>query len=599
MTNPIEEIKNRLDIVEIISSYISLTQAGANWRARCPFHNEKTPSFMVSKEKQIWHCFGCDKGGDLITFVQEYEGLSFGEALRLLAEKANVPLDHRQFSKKVDHNPLYQMSKLATNFYQDKLAGAEEASVKTRKYLADRGVTEASIQKWQLGLAGSAWDELYGYLKNQGFGDEQIFQAGLIVKKKSGLGYVDRFRQRLMFPIADSQGRAVAFTSRTLANIVFAEEDFGGKYINSPQTAIYDKSRALYGWHLAKEAIRQKKYLIVVEGNMDAIMAQQAGTINTIAVSGTAMTIEHIKLIKRYANNMILAFDGDAAGSRAAWRSFALGWQEDMNLKILVLNPGEDPAEMIKKDRERWLQAVKDAVPVMDYYFKRIVAGVDLGRADHKKIAVAKLLPIIKFLKSKVEQAHYLQLLSDKLQVPLDILQSDLERVKSFIDKPVMATMENPKTEQEKKEALLILSEKLLALSFFRTLYLEKIIAEIEPEFMAENLQGLYRKIIIYYTKQHHLDNFSDWPELLVPEKNDWIRLVMLGERDYTDYSEKELQNDFLALSKRLKRRYLETQRDMLIPQLRQAELYGDQEKQNIITHQINLLNKDINKLHS
>lgn len=594
-----EEIKNRLDIVEIISGYISLAQAGANWRARCPFHNEKTPSFMVSKEKQIWHCFGCDRGGDLITFVQEYEGLSFGEALRLLAEKANVPLDNRQFIKKADYSPLYQISKLAADFYQAKLAGPEEYSVQTRKYLADRGLSEASVQKWQLGLSGSAWDELYQYLKNQGFPDEQIFQAGLTVKKKSGVGYLDRFRQRLMFPIADSQGRAVAFTSRTLANIVFAEEDFGGKYINSPQTAIYDKSRALYGWHLAKETIRQKKYLIVVEGNLDAIMAQQAGTTNTVAVSGTALTSEHIKLIKRYAANIILAFDGDAAGSRAAYRSFALGWQEDLNLKILVLNPGEDPAEMVRKDQERWRQAVKEAVPVMDYYFKRIVAGVDLGRADHKKIAVAKLLPIIKFLKSKVEQAHYLQLLSDKLHVPLDILRGDLERVKSFIDQPVGATMDNPKNEQEKKEVLLLLSERLLALSFFRPLYLEKIIAEIEPEFMADSLQALYRKIIIYYTKQHNLDNFEDGADLLSTEKNDWIRLVMLGERDYGEYSEKDLQSDFLVLAKRLKLRHWENQRDILIPQLRQAELNGDLEKQNIITHQINLLNKDINKLHS
>ncbi|PWB38918.1 MAG: DNA primase [Parcubacteria group bacterium] len=597
--NPVEEVKNRLDIVEIISGYISLSQAGANWRARCPFHNEKTPSFMVSKEKQIWHCFGCDKGGDIITFVQEYEGITFGEALRILAEKAGVVLENQRFEKKVDYNPFYQLNKLAADFYQAKLSNSDEASIKTGKYLLNRGLTEASIKKWQLGLSGSAWDELYLYLRDQGFSDEHIFQAGLIVKKKSGLGYVDRFRQRLMFPIADAQSRVVGFTSRTLAHIIFAEDDFGGKYINSPQTAIYDKSRILYGWHLAKESIRQKKYLIIVEGNMDAIMAHQAGTNNTIAVSGTALTIEQLRLIKRYANNVILAFDGDAAGSRAAFRSFALGWQEDMNLKILVLSGGDDPADMVKTDKERWLQAVKDSVPVMDYYFKRIVAGVDLNRSDHKKLAVGKLLPIIKFLKSRVEQAHYLQNLSDKLQIPLNILQGDLEQAKSFIDKPAVNNIETPRTERERKEALLLLSEKLLALAFFKPLYLEKIISDLAPEFLDEELQGLYRKVIIYYTKQHNLDNFADAGDLLLTEKNDYIRLVMLGEMEYGDYSEKDLQGDFFSHTKRLKLRKYEAERDLLIAQLRQAELSGDQDRQNSAMHQINLLNKDINKLSS
>ena len=599
MTNPIEEIKNRLDIVELISGYIGLTQAGANWRARCPFHNEKTPSFMVSKEKQIWHCFGCDKGGDVITFIQEYEGLSFGEALRLLAEKAGLTLDNRQFEKKADYSPLYQANQLAADFYQQKLRGEEEASRKTRNYLQERGVSTDSIQSWRLGLSGSAWEELYLYLKDQGLSDEHIFQAGLTLRKKSGSGFVDRFRQRLMFPISDSQNRVVAFTSRTLSNIVYAEEDLGGKYINSPQTAIYDKGRVLYGWPLAQEAIRQKKYLIVVEGNLDAIMAHQAGTANTVAVSGTALTVEHLKLLKRYTDNMILAFDGDAAGSRAAWRSFALGWQADMNLKILVLAPGQDPADMVKNNPVAWLEAVKNSLPVMDYYFRRIIAGVDLTRADHKKIAVAKLLPIIKFLKSRVEQAHYLQLLSDKLHTPLNILEADLVDSKSFIDKASPPVEDRAPSEKVKKEALLILSEKLLSLAFLDKIYLEKIISDIEPAQLAESLQSLYRKVVIYYTKQQHLHNFQDWPELTLAEKNDWIYLVMLGQRDYTDYTDKDLLSDFNNLVKRLKLRYWSEQRDKLIVQMRQAELNRDAAHNDILSHQINLLNKDINKLHA
>lgn len=595
--NPVEEIKKRLDVADIVGSYISLTPAGANFRARCPFHNEKTPSFMVSREKQIWHCFGCDKGGDIITFVQEYENISFAEALRILAEKANVPLENRSYEKKVDYSPLYKINELATEYYQKILQGTSAEAKATLEYLQKRGLSSESIQKWHLGLATSGWDDLYLFLRKANFSDDQIFQAGLSIKKKSGPGYLDRFRQRLIFPILDNQGKAVAFTSRTLANIVFKEEDLGGKYINSPQTAIYDKSKVLYGWTLAKEAVRQRQYLIIVEGNMDAIMSQQSGTTNTVAVSGTAFTLDHIKLIKRYTNNLILAFDGDAAGSRAAFRSFALCWQEDMNLKIIPLANGQDPAELVRQNPQSWLKAVKEAVPIMDYYFSRILSGVDLQRADHKKIAVTKLLPIIKFLKSQVEQVHYLQKLSEKLQIPLNILQGDLEKTKSFIEQqPIKNTP--PQNEREQKELWQLLSENLLAIALLRKNFIEKLFQELSPEALADNLQTLYRKAVIYYTKQQHLDNFADSSELSDSEKNDWIHLLMLGQKDYQSLNEKELTRDFDDVYKGLKLFNFDNEHKQLRNNLKQAELSNNTEEQDRILHQINLLNKEINKLH-
>ena len=359
----VEEVKKRLDIVDIIGGYIALNKAGGNFKAVCPFHNEKTPSFMVSREKQIWHCFGCDKGGDVLTFVQEYEGIDFPAALKILADKANVTLTNMRFEAKKDYSRLYEANRLATEFYQANLA----KNNKVLDYLKNRKINQDSIAKWQLGLSGEKWDDLYQYLLSKKFTDQEIFQAGLSLKQKSGSGYFDRFRKRLMFPICDTQGRVVAFTSRTLHGIVYDEEEPGGKYINSPQSVIYDKSRILYGWHLAKDAIRKQKYLIIVEGNMDAIASYQANTQNTVAVSGTALTIDHIKLIKRYTNNVILAFDGDAAGSRAVFRSITLGWQEDLNLKILLLQKDKDPADIISEDADIWRQAIKDSVPVMDY----------------------------------------------------------------------------------------------------------------------------------------------------------------------------------------------------------------------------------------
>lgn len=593
MQNPVEEIKAKLDVADIISTYITLNSTGSNLKARCPFHNEKTASFMVSREKQIWHCFGCGKGGDIFTFIQEYEGLSFSEAIKLLAEKANVSLAGYQALPKENFNLLFEINHLIAEKYQENLFNKNTVSEKVLDYLLSRGLTTDSIKKWGLGLSTESWDEALQYLKGQKFSDTDIFQAGISVKKKDGSGYVDRFRKRLMFPIFDTAGRVVAFTSRTLQGIVYHDEDFGGKYINSPQTNIYDKSKILYGWHLAKAAIKQKDYLIIVEGNLDAILSQQAGTTNTVAVSGTALTIDHLKLIKRYTNNVILAFDGDTAGSNAALRSITLAWAQEMNMKILVLPQNQDPADIVKSDKNLWLKLVRDSIQVMDYYFQRILSGVDLNRADHKKIAVQKLLPIIKYLKSAVEQSHYLQLLADKLHLPLDILQSDLKQVSSFLEnvrpeKKVMAI---------KKPSLSFLSEELLGIVFFRNNYLERLVNELEPEMMEADLLDLYRKVIIYYTKQRNLDNFIDWPELEVEAKQQYIRLLMSAEQNMADLSGQELDSNFNVSLERLKSNRFQERRQLLIEQLRQAELKGDTLAQDQITHQINLLNKEITKL--
>jgi DNA primase len=592
--NTVEEVKGKLDIVDIVSGYISLNQAGGNFRACCPFHNEKTPSFMVSREKQIWHCFGCDKGGDVLSFVQEYEGVDFKEALRLLAQKANVTLSGFNFKPKQDNSRLYEINKLAADFYHNLLMQDSQVAKKVLKYIDNRKINKGSFDNWSLGLSGESWDGLLKYLVSKGFKEVDIFQAGLILKKKDGSGHIDRFRKRLMFPICDTQGQVVAFTSRTLSGIAYDEIEQGGKYVNSPQTAIYDKSRILYGWHLAKDTIRQKKYLIIVEGNMDAIAASQTSSKNVVAVSGTALTAEHIKLIKRYANNIILAFDGDAAGSRAAFRSVVLGWQNDMNIKILLLSKGKDPADIVKEDSKKWLQLIKDSVPVMDYYLKRIIAGVDLSRADHKKIAISKLLPIIKFLKSQVEQAHYLKLISDRLQTPIQILQQDLGKTKSFIEAQQTPTVTR---QAAKKKISFSLAEELLALAFYKGVYLEKLIDEIEPDMVSVEVESLYRKLIIYYTKHQNLDNFIDYPELDNTEKELWVKLSILGEKNYQGLPDGELVDSFDNMLSNIKLHHLEGQRQGLINDMKQAELSGIEDKVEQLQQEIQLLGNEIEKL--
>ncbi len=591
--NQVEEIKNNLDITEVISNYIDLKQAGSNFKARCPFHNEKTASFMVSKEKQIWHCFGCDKGGDIISFLQEYEGISFREALTILAEKANIVLPEYSGQKKEDYKRMYEINKLTSEFYEKKLKENNKVVKKVKEYLTNRKITEESIEKWQLGLSGESWDELYNYLKNKEYEEEEILKAGLILKKRDGQGYVDRFRKRLMFPLRDTQGRTVAFTSRTLVNIAYQEEEFGGKYINSPQTVIYDKSKILYGWSLAKDALRQKKYIIIVEGNMDAIAASQTKANNVLAVSGTALTKEQIKLIKRYTDNIIFAFDGDNAGSRAVLRGISLGWQEEMNLKVLILPAGKDPADIIKENEDNWYGLLKDSLPVMDYYFQRILAGVDLERADHKKIAVQKLLPIIKFLKNNIEQVHYLKILEKKLDIPLHILEKDLEKSKSFLENK---QHNNSLYYEQKKRVRRSLIEKILSIAFYKKEFLEKLIADIELEMIIEPWKTLYEKIIIYYTKYQNLDNFIEQAELNEEERKIWIELSLLGEKDNFDINDKELQHNWELLVKRLKRDYLNKERDKLIQELKQAEISQEKELEDKLVHKINLINNKKNK---
>jgi len=588
---PVEEIKSKLDIVEVVGNYITLTQTGGNFKARCPFHNEKTPSFMVSREKQIWHCFGCDRGGDIIGFVMEHEGLDFPGALRQLAEKAGVAL--KGFSPKKENNArFYQINESAADFYHKNLTNK-----KVLDYLAERKISQNSINQWMLGLSGEGWDELYKFLQGKGHNDKDIFDAGLIVRKKDNSGYVDRFRKRLMFPIWDTQGRVVAFTSRTLNHIAYEEEDFGGKYINSPQTLIYDKSQTLYGWHFAKGDIRQKKYLIIVEGNMDAIASHQAGTKNTVAVSGTALTAQHLRLIKRYTTNLILSFDGDAAGSRATFRSVALAWKEDMNIKVLVLPKGKDPADMVRENPEGWYEAIKKAEPVMDYYVRRVLSSIDLGRADHKKLAVRKLLPILKYIQSKVEQAHYLKLISDRLQIPINILEEDLAKSTSVLEQPQTAPPVAEKSQS--KDQMHGLSEGLLSVAFHQKEYLERLIDAIEPENISTDLQSLYRKAVIHYTKHQNLSGFLNQADLTENEKEEYSRLSLLISSVQPDITQVQLDKDFSDLLQRLKAIQINQQKSELIRQLREAESVGNQADQDQIVHKINILNKELHKLQN
>lgn len=417
MLDPVNEIKSRIDIVELISGYLKLTKAGANYKALCPFHHEKTPSFIVSPAKQIWHCFGsCSEGGDIFKFVMKIEGLGFPDALRLLADKAGVVLKKENRQLRTQRAKLYEFYERAASYYQRCLEVAKEPL----KYLKQRGLTKKTIKEFRLGYAPQ--------------------------KTKA----LSQFKNRIIFPIGDLNGRVIGFTARVLDNTL-------PKYINSPDSLIYKKSLILFGLDKAKEAIRKKNLCILVEGNMDVIMSHQAGVKNTIASSGSALSVDQLKIIKRYTNNLALAFDSDSAGDKATKRTINLAIEQEMGVKIIVLKD-KDPADLIKKNRSGWLKAIKKAKPIMRYYFDDTFGKYNPKKLEHKKEIAKILLPIIGRIPNKIEQAHWIQKLSQKLNVDEKILLEQSSQLEAQSLKP------QPKTQNLPKSRLDKLRERLLAL---------------------------------------------------------------------------------------------------------------------------------------
>ena len=340
MADTVQQIKDRLSIVDVVSQYVKLERSGQSSRARCPFHAEKTPSFFVSPERGTYHCFGCDVGGDIFSFVEAVEGLDFKGALKVLAEKAGVPLVYEKKGERDERDRLFELMEIATIFYTSRL------SEPAKKYLTERGLSDTTVKAFRLGLAGSEWSELTDALKGKKFSDKEILDAGLAKKNERG-NLTDKFRNRIMFPIADSAGRIVGFSGRIFGENASPEAP---KYLNSPETPLFHKSRILYAFDRAKQSIRKLNCAVLVEGQVDLLASHQAGWGNTVAVSGTAFTPEHASLIRRMTDNLVIALDADEAGIKAASRASREALRGGLNVKVARLPEGTDPADFILKE---------------------------------------------------------------------------------------------------------------------------------------------------------------------------------------------------------------------------------------------------------
>ncbi len=596
--NQSDEIKNKLDLVEIIGEYISLKPAGSNFRALCPFHNEKTPSFMVSPDKQIWHCFGCGKGGDVFSFVMGMEGLDFVEALKVLAPRAGVVLKTRDFSSDNKRNRLLQIMELSRKYYHQVL-NSSPASVPIKKYLEGRGLDRKALTAWQIGYSLDDYYDLNKFLKSKGFNDDEILAAGISFKSKQGK-YLNRFRDRIMFPINDHNGRTVAFTARI--NPAIKDSDLG-KYINSPQSDIYDKSQILFALDRAKLYIKKRGYIILVEGQMDAISAHQAGFLNTCAVSGTALTKTQLNLIKRYTKNIILAFDQDLAGQKATDRGIGEALRMGFNLKVASLPKGQDPDDLIREDLKAFKESIRNAQALMDYYLDREFKDLDLTNFQEKGQAVNRILTVINMVYNKVEQDFWLKELSQRAQVDEVFLREELAKIgqKSRVSR-INDPEETDKSSFVKVEELSWrqkLVENLLSLILKDNQYCGYVFNNLNSDFLDSKYQVFYQETMVYNQDKKQLDyqgflNYLEERDLKA--EIEILKRVAL-KADWYDLSPSDLKTEIIKIIMEIKKDYFKAKIFLANQELIEAEKNNDQEKINKIMIDLQNYNQELQKI--
>lgn len=626
-TSPeVQEIKDKLDIADLVGEYLRLVPAGTGiFKAPCPFHNEKTPSFIVSPARQNFHCFGCGAGGDIFEFLMKIENLEFPEALKVLAQKAGVTLS-RQNREQLSHkNRLYDLCELTARYWYKILIDSPKAE-SVREYLKERGIGQESIDKFRIGYAIDDWSNLSDFLRKRGYNEQEIFSAGLTIKKDRGPGYYDRFRDRLMFPIVDHHGRTVGFGGRAL------KKDEPAKYINSPQTEIYNKSETLYGLYWAKDEIRKVGECILVEGYMDVIPSHQAEVKNVVSISGTALTDQQLKNLKRYGSNLALSLDMDEAGLRAALRSIELALQSEMNIRVITLPEGKDPGECATKNPEGWKEAIAKAESVMEYFFSRAVKGRDINSPEDKKEIARFLITKIIQLGNPVERDHWLRQLSSRLNVSEEAVRElamKAEKLRQSAPKPSVGlagpsaegsnlASNRPLGATSAQKAIntpdLVMFKRILAIIWAYPEFLPKLPEMLLPEMISDlEYRAIYKELILFYTKNNELftlgagernesqifDQFITQVKHSIanpPAQSTAIleQSYLLAQKDFFALPLKDAKIELDNMLKLLKSGYLKSKISRLKFDLEQAERSGDKAQAETIYLELSELVKQI-----
>lgn len=564
-----EEIKSKLNVVDVLASYIQLQKAGTNYKACCPFHNEKTPSFFVSPQRQIWHCFGCGKTGDIFTFVMNIENVDFITALKILADKAGVKLPRFDNQANSQNKTIYNIFTDVINLYQSNL----NKNLEAKDYLLKRGLTENIINEFKLGFSNDSWNEALNYLTNQGYPTKDLLETGLFIQntsKPSANNLYDRFRARIMFPIFNNSNEPVAFTGRifegslplkTIKNI-----DETGKYVNSPQTKVYEKGKILYGLNITKRYISQQNEAIVVEGTMDFLSAYLKGAQNIVASLGTALTIDQLTLLKRLCEKLILAYDNDEAGKMATERNIKLALSLGFQIKILNITEAKDISDFINTHPDALLDKINQSLPVMDFYINHGLSMFNVNNVSGKNEFLNYFLPKLKWEKDLIQISHYLNKLAEVLDVDIHAIEETFKTINPEETEDIYLKsqknkfeLDNSKLLKSRSEALseIILSVFIQHPSMLKNLVIDNIeffnfkfqdmIALVKSQGIAiindQSVDPLVKEIIdnLYINNIKYEDLLKQNEEIILCEINNFMKLL---KQEHYKHKINDLQNE-------------------------------------------------------
>lgn len=567
----IEEIKQKINIVELIQEYLPLKKAGISWKGLCPFHNEKSPSFIVTEDRMRFHCFGCGEGGDVFTFLQKMEGYEFPEALKLLADRAGVKIERHDPRVAHERNLLSEILDISSRFYNKILTDSPQAEG-ARQYCAKRGLEPGTVRDFAIGFAPDGWETLVGFLAKRGYKENDIVNAGLAVRSANGRGIYDRFRKRVMFTIRNTHGQVIGFTGRLLPEDE-KKEDAGGKYVNTPESAAYHKGSVLFGLDLAKHDIKRQDLAVLVEGNMDVISSHQAGIRNVVAASGTALTDDQLRLLGRYARHLSVAFDADAAGANAAKKSIIAALRNGFFVKVIVIpeGAGKDPDDCVRKSPDLWKKAIAEAIDIMDFLLSSARKRHDLKSAEGKKAAAEEILPVIAQVSDSIAQAHYTKVLSEAVMLPEDVLRNKLREAESKgQNRQVPSGKREPgAVVHEPLSRQRMLSERLLAIYLVHKATRKEIESNLKPEYLGDaDLKDLYAWALLEYNRA---DNTSPAPrENRAPELAQILPLKLDVEPTAN------VQEETAVMLNNLASLHRQAERERLEAEMREAEKLGD-----------------------
>ncbi|RJR25740.1 DNA primase [Candidatus Microgenomates bacterium] len=584
----IEEIRSKIDLVQLISESVVLTKAGRNFKGLCPFHSEKTPSFMVSPERQIWHCFGCQKGGDAFGFLMEMERIEFGEALRILAKKAGVKLEsYRPSKNESEKEKLYEVNHLASEFFHYLLV-SHNIGKKALSYILQRGITKGSLEKFKIGYSPPMWEGLQKYLVGKkGYDVLDLEKAGLVIKGQKRDSFYDRFRDRVMFPLFDHRGNVTGFSGRLLdAN---AKE---AKYVNTPETAIYHKSELLYPLQITKEEIKKENTAVVVEGELDAISCFQVGIKNVVAIKGSALTEAQARLLKRFCENLVLSLDSDSAGDMASRRGIEIADKAGFNLKVVTLEKYKDPDEAAQKEPDYLKEQINNAENIYDFFISSAFKRYRGKTAEEKRKIGQELIPILAKIEDEIIKDIYIKRLSEKLEVNEESII--LQTKKVFSKAPVTPKQSQPVIQKTRRE---ILEEYLIALAFqgkeAKRLLSEKTRSLINlPVYvkLIEKLEEFFKE-----NKRFSSQFFFNFLPVELRDAYDKLYLVDFGARiEDKQWLEKELEESEKQLETLKIREEIKKLTDQIKSEKSEEEEKKTREKMLLLTRKLATLGKTI-----